>query len=103
MVLPMGPKTMTQSIAQIRKAVAEMFGVPERHLLAPRRDHDAAHARHVAMYLAREITGETYGVIARAFKRGDHTTAILACRKIAGQIAACRAKVENAEPVHPTA
>lgn len=43
---------------------------------------DIYHARHVAMYIARELTKKSYKQIAYAFNRKDHTTVMAACEKI---------------------
>ena len=51
-------------------------------LLSPKRTADLALARQVAMYLARNRTGESLQQIGYAFNKKDHTTVIHACKKV---------------------
>ena len=44
--------------------------------------------RQLAMYLARELTGQTLPAIGRAFGGRDHTTVLHACRRTAERMAA---------------
>ena len=44
-------------------------------------------ARHVAMYLAREITDESSTEIARTFRKRDHTTILYGTRRVSDRIA----------------
>ena len=62
--------------------VAHVYGIGLDELLAPCRHRPrAAHARQVAMYLARNVLRLEFGEIARAFGR-DRNTARHACRRI---------------------
>ena len=44
--------------------------------------------RQLAMYLAREVTGESLPAIGRSFGGRDHTTVLHACRRASQRIAA---------------
>ncbi|WP_041785146.1 helix-turn-helix domain-containing protein [Rhodospirillum centenum] len=74
---------MSQPIAIIAARTAEAFGVPLSEMVSERRTRDVVVARHVAMTLARKLTPASYPRIARAFKRGDHSTAMHAERATA--------------------
>ena len=83
------------SIAEIQDTVARAFHVSRADLLSRSRRQHVACARHVAMYLSRELAGEINGVdgqrprrwrasfprIGRAFCR-DHSSVVHACNAI---------------------
>jgi chromosomal replication initiator protein len=75
------------SIADIQAAVAEHFGVSAQELLSTARTARVAWPRQVAMYLARELTGESLPAIGRQFGGRDHTTVLHAWRRTAARIA----------------
>jgi chromosomal replication initiator protein len=75
------------SIAEIQTAVAEHFGLSAGELLSSARTARISWPRQVAMYLARELTGESLPAIARQFGGRDHTTILHACRRTASRIA----------------
>lgn len=70
------------SIGLLQQMSAECFGVSMEDLLSQKRTADLALARQVAMYLARNKTGESLQQIGYAFNKKDHTTVIHACKKI---------------------
>ena len=51
--------------------------------MSQRRDKEIVMPRQVAMYLCHKLLNLPYKRIAQLFDRGDHTTAISACKKIA--------------------
>jgi Bacterial dnaA protein helix-turn-helix len=67
-------------IADIRRAVAAHYGLTDADMVSHDRHRRLARPRQVAMYLARELTGKSYGDIARVFKR-DHSTVIHAVKR----------------------
>ncbi|GHV34320.1 chromosomal replication initiator protein DnaA [Synergistales bacterium] len=80
-VLTLDVKTTT--VSSIQAAVAENFGISVDDLTSSKRTNDVALARHVAMYLCREILSElSLSEIAFAFKKKDHTTVIHAQKRI---------------------
>ena len=79
---PGGPCT----IADIQTATAEAFAVAEEDLLAQDRRPRVALARHVAMYLARELTHETLPSIGRSFGGRGHSTVLHAHKRICDQL-----------------
>jgi chromosomal replication initiator protein len=76
-----------RSIAAIQAAVGEHFGISREELLSPGRAARIAWPRQVAMYLARELTGDSLPEIGRRFGGRDHTTVLHACRRTAARIA----------------
>lgn len=70
-------------VAAIRATIIKEFNLPLDFdfNIPDRRDH-IAFAREVAMYLARELAGWSWGRIGKSFER-DHTTVIHAHRLVA--------------------
>ena len=81
-----GP-TAAQTIDRILGLAAETFGFTVDELLSHDRRPALAWARQVAMYLAREQTGETLPAIGRRFGGRNHTTVMHACKRTAERIA----------------
>jgi chromosomal replication initiator protein len=79
-----GPLT----VEAIQDATAEAFGLTREELLSSSRAARLAWPRQVAMYLAREHTGETLPAIGARFAGRNHTTVIHACKRTAQRIAA---------------
>ncbi len=69
-------------ISQIQKIVAEFFRIEFNELLGPQRQKNIVMARHIAMYLAKDLLDCNVVQIAKSFGRKDHTTAIHAIAKI---------------------
>ena len=78
------PATLTHSttIAIIQRLVAEYFEVAVAALKGPRRHIHIVIARHIAIYLCRELTPLSFPLIAEQFGYRDHTTAMHAYAKI---------------------
>lgn len=74
------------SVARIQQAVAENYGVPVEKMKARGRASQIAHARQVAMYLAREYTHLSLAQIGEQFGGRDHTTVLHAHRKISEEV-----------------
>jgi len=66
----------------VQRTVAQAFGVTVDDLCNSRRRKDLVTARHVAMYLSRELTGFPLAVIGKAFGGRDHATIAYACNRI---------------------
>lgn len=69
-------------IPDITKVVAHHFGLSVDALKSKRRTSAIAHARQVAMYLCRKLTGASLMEVGRRFGGRDHTTVLYACDKI---------------------
>lgn len=76
-----------RSIADIQAAACEYFGVSPEELLSTSRSARLAWPRQLAMYLARELTGESLPAIGRHFGGRDHTTVLHAWRRTNTRIA----------------
>lgn len=70
------------SITRILHVVGEDYGVPPSVILGFSRHHEAARARHVSMYLARELLDASYKQLGASFGR-DHSTVIYGYSRIA--------------------
>jgi chromosomal replication initiator protein len=70
-----------RTIGEIQAAACAHFGLTEAELLSAARSARIAWPRQLAMYLARELTGESLPAIGRQFGGRDHTTVLHACRR----------------------
>ena len=73
-------------IGAILGACAVFYGVPVSSLFADRRTQVVVKARHIAMYLAKELTPRSLPDIGRRMGGKDHTTVLHGVRKIAALI-----------------
>ncbi len=78
------PSHRAVDVDQIQREVARFYKVAVEDLRQDRRHKQLAHARAVAMYLARRLTKSSYPEIATRFNK-DHSTVISAVRKIEKQ------------------
>jgi hypothetical protein len=88
--VPRPPSTRRERYSKsykIAKVVARMRGVACQDIFTPIRIMKIAHARQIAIYFVKQITGWPLPQIGRAFGR-DHTTVLYAIRKIADYSAA---------------
>ncbi|HUA10373.1 MAG TPA: chromosomal replication initiator protein DnaA [Solirubrobacteraceae bacterium] len=67
----------------IQSATCAQFGLTTEELLSQTRSRRVLWPRQVAMYLSRELTGESLPTIGRAFAGRDHTTVLNACKRTA--------------------
>ena len=74
------------SIADIERVVADRYKLKGALLRSKKRNKEIAHARHVAMYLARTLTSASLPQIGRNFGDRDHTSVLHACNKIKGMV-----------------
>jgi chromosomal replication initiator protein len=75
------------TVDRIVELSADAFGFTVDEMLSHDRRPALASARQVAMYLAREHTGETLPAIGRRFGGRNHTTVMHACRRTAERLA----------------
>jgi chromosomal replication initiator protein len=76
------PSTQTsRTVAEIQAAACEHFELSSEELLSSTRTTRIAWPRQVAMYLTRELTGQSLPAIGRHFGGRDHTTVLHACRR----------------------
>lgn len=79
---PPPPEDWQPTIGQIQRAVVHHFGITMMVLLSQRRTANVVRPRHIAMYLAAEMTTHSCVRIGRFFGDRDHTTVMHACRAI---------------------
>ena len=72
-------------VDKIFSAVYGKYNVGKEDLLGPKRNKDIAFARHVCIYLIKEITDMSYPGIGKMFNR-DHTTVMASCSLIANKL-----------------
>jgi chromosomal replication initiator protein len=71
----------------ILAAVASFYGLPVEEIRGPKRLRPLVNARHVAMYLIREMLSDySYPMIAKIFDDRNHTTVISGVDKIKSQL-----------------
>jgi chromosomal replication initiator protein len=86
------------SVDDITRAACARFGLTSEELLSSSRISRISWPRQIAMYLARELTGESLPAIGRQFGGRDHTTVLHAHRRTARRIdddRACREAVDS--------
>ncbi len=71
-------------VEDIARAVSKAFNATVEDILSTRRHKSIALPRHVAMYLARELTSLSWKEIGARFGRHNHTGALFAWQKIQG-------------------
>ena len=76
------------AVEDIQAAVAETFAIDRAMLVSHDRRPRVALARQIAIYLARELTGDSLPSIGRAFGGRDHSTILYAHRRIAARLPA---------------
>ncbi len=70
------------TVERIQKIVAEYYGIRVKDLLSKRRTRLITRPRHMAMWLAKELTDHSLPELGNAFGGKDHTTVLSACRKM---------------------
>ena len=69
-------------IKVIQDVLEETLHVDRNALVGLRRDRQTVHARHIAMYLIRDLTGASLASIGDVFGGKDHTSVRHACEKV---------------------
>ncbi|HEV7163478.1 MAG TPA: chromosomal replication initiator protein DnaA [Solirubrobacteraceae bacterium] len=80
------PGRRERSVGEIQQATCELFEITLEELLSSSRTSRISWPRQLAMYLARELTGESLPAIGRHFGGRDHTTVMHACRRTSARI-----------------
>jgi len=73
----------TMTVASIQAKVCAHYGIPMSSMASSNRERRFARPRQVAMYLARELTPQSYPQIGRLFGGRDHATVMHGVRMIA--------------------
>jgi chromosomal replication initiator protein len=70
------------SLEDIQNTVAKFYGIEVEDLLSNLKTKEITWARHIAMYISRDLTKAPFQKIGMAFKRKDHTTVMHAIEKV---------------------
>ena len=81
-----GREGMPINSKDILHATALYYGMTAAALTGPARHASVARARHVAMWISRKLTPESFPELGMTFGSRDHTTVISAVRKIDEQL-----------------
>ena len=73
-VLPKEGQRQRLTITHIKEEVAAYCNLKRQDLESSSRKKEISHARHIAIYLARELTSHSFPAIGREFGNRDHTT-----------------------------
>jgi len=82
------PQRAPLTIDRVQELTCDAFAISREELLSSGRSGRVSWPRQVAMYLARQHTGETLPAIGRQFGGRNHTTVIYACRRAGERLAA---------------
>lgn len=81
-ILPKEEQARRLTIGAIKEEVAAHFRIPVPELEGPSRKKEIAHARQIAIYLARELTQSSFPTLGREFGSRDHTTIMHSYQKM---------------------
>lgn len=70
------------SFSQIVNAVSKHFKIPVEEIRGSRRNAPIVHARHIAVFLTRELTGDSWKHIGALFGDRDHTSMMHGYQKV---------------------
>ena len=83
-----GAEALSQlSLNQISAMVAKTYKLTEKQLAGKTRTMELVNARHIAMFLCRELTSSSLISIGNFFGKRDHSTVIHACKTVEEKIA----------------
>jgi len=74
------------SVSRIIRLLAEHNGMTVEELVGPGRSRAIVHARSLAMYLARRLTGRSLDAIGTSFGGRDHTTVMRGVRSVTSRV-----------------
>jgi len=79
-------KPQPVTVQRVLEVVCHEFGIAPQELTGRSRRGDIVPIRQIAMYAARDLTGEPWARIAQAFGRNDHTTILHAYQQISRRL-----------------
>ena len=94
-----GAANRLPSLARVLAATARHYGLSVESLVGPGRSRTVSQARSLAMYLARQLTKQSFTAIGRAYGGRDHTTALHGSRVTSARIAADPVLAADAERI----
>jgi len=81
-MLPKEGQRPRLTIHSIKEEVASLYNLKRQDLESSSRKKEISHARHIAIYLAREMTDHSFPAIGREFGNRDHTTVMHSYTKV---------------------
>ena len=81
-----GAEPINITVDKVFTAVFNKYNISKEELLGTKRNKDIANARHISIYLIREITEMSFPNLGRLFNR-DHTTVMNSCDQITARVA----------------
>ncbi len=69
------------TVKSIQKTIADKYGTTVKKLKSKDNSHAVAMPRHIAMYLSRELTNQSFPDIGKKFGK-DHSSVVYACNKV---------------------
>jgi chromosomal replication initiator protein len=84
------PATKPASVEDVQRTVAEFFGVTVAELKSSSRLARLSWPRHVAIHLARQLTGAPLQTIGEAFGGRNHATVLHACKRVEKRVSSDR-------------
>lgn len=94
-----GAEPVSVTVEKIYSAIYKKYDIKKEDLLSQKRNKEIADARHIAIYLIREITEMSYPNIGKLFDR-DHATIISSYSKIQKKVTDPIFNVEIKELIH---
>ncbi len=85
-MLPEEGKRERLNIGHIKEEVASRYNLKHHDLEGSSRKKEISQARHIAIYLAREMTNQSFPAIGKQFGNRDHTTIMHSYLKIKGLV-----------------
>jgi chromosomal replication initiator protein len=70
----------------IKKTVCKHFNIKTSEIESSKRTKNLAYPRQIAMYICKDVTGESLPKIGEIFGGRDHTTVLHACQKISAEM-----------------
>lgn len=80
-----GAEPISVTVEKIFAAVSKKYGIPKNTIIGKSRSKETANARHISIYLIRQITEMSFPNIAKIFDK-DHSTMISSFNLIAAKI-----------------
>ncbi len=80
-----GAEPVSTTVEKIFAAVFRKYQISKEDLVGSKRNKEIAAARHIAVYLIRDLTEMSYPNIAKIFER-DHSTIITSCNRVEGMM-----------------
>lgn len=94
-----GAEPVSVTVEKIYSAIYKKYNIKKEDILGQKRNKEIAEARHIAIYLIREITEMSYENIGKLFSK-DHSTVMFSCTKIMKRLTDPVFNVEIKELIH---